>query len=236
MRQSVAALATALAATPLMAAERNVPVTDFDRLRVEGAFAVEVRRGAATSARIVGSQAAIEAASVTVNGRQLVVRHATQRWGGYPGQVPPAATIRITVPRLSALWVTGPATVDVARLEGLRASVSLEGSGRLTVAAVAADRLDVATLGAGALTLGGTAAQLTLVARGSGPLDLAALAVRDAKVTSESAGEVTLAVARAVEIAMTGSGSVTVVGKPACTVRNTGAGSVRCGSEQAQRR
>lgn len=219
-------------ASPVFAAERSLSVTDFDRLRVEGGFTVEVRTGTATSAKVIGTPAAIDVTSVEVQGRQLNIRRNRSSWGGYPGQVPPAATIRITVPLLAYVWVTGPATVTVERLKGQRVAASLEGSGSLAIANVMADRVELGTFGSGTLTVAGTVGTLTAVARGGGRFEASKLVAADAKLTSESAGAVTLSVKRAVNVTMTGPGTVTVLGKPACTVTNTGSGSVRCGSDQ----
>ena len=222
----------ATAPTPASAAERSLSLTDFDRLRVEGGFIVEVRTGAATSGKIIGTQAAIEAVNVTVQGRQLNIRRNRSGWGGYPGQVPPAATIRLTVPLLANVWVSGPAKVSVDRLKGLRVAASLEGPGSLSIARVAADRIDLATLGSGTLTIAGTVGTLTATVRGAGTFDAGNLAVSDLKLTSESAGVVTVSVKRAASVTMTGTGTVTVLGKPACTVKNIGSGTVACGSDQ----
>lgn len=224
-----------LATAPAFAAERGVTVTDFDRLRVDGGFIVEVRSGAAAAARIIGSQAAIEATSVSVQGRQLTIRRNRASWGGYPGQTPPAATVRVTVPGLSAVWVSGPAKVSVDRMKGLRLAASLEGPGSLAIGNVTADRMDIGAVGAGTVSLGGTVANLTAILRGAGTLDAAKLMVADLKLTSETAGNVTVGVRRAANVTMTGTGSVVVLGSPACTVRNIGSGTVACGSDQTQR-
>ena len=223
-------------AAPAFAAERGVTVTDFDRLRVDGGFIVEVRTGVAASARIIGSAAAIEATSVVVQGRQLTIRRNRQAWGGYPGQTPPAATIRITVRALSNVGVSGPATVSVDRMRGLKVAASLEGPGSLSIGALAADRMDIGTFGSGTMTLGGTVGNLTATVRGAGTFDATRLTVSDLKLNSESAGDVTVTVKRAADVTMTAAGRVTILGSPACTVRNIGSGTVACGSDQAERR
>jgi hypothetical protein len=227
--------AATLAAAPALAAERGLSLTDFDRLRVDGSFIVEVRTGTATSGKVVGTPAAIDATSVVVQGRQLIIRRNRSGWGGYPGQVSPAATIRITAPALVNVWVSGPAKVSVERLKGLRVAASLEGPGALTVGNIAADQIELVTLGAGTLTVAGTGGSLTAIARGAGTFDAGKLVMQDIKATSESAGAVTLNARRAADITMTGTGSVAVLGKPACTVKNIGSGTVSCGSDQPQR-
>ena len=223
------------AATPACGAERTLSVTDFERLRVEGGFTVEVRAGSATTAKVIGTQQALDITSVEVQGRQLNIRRNRSGWGGYPGQVAPAAVIRLTVPLLSNVLVIGPAKVSVDRLRGQRVAASLEGAGTLYIASITADRVDLSTLGSGTLKVSGGVGTLAAIARGGGTFDGTNLVAADAKLTSESAGDVTIAVKRAVTVTMTGSGTVTVLGKPACTVRNTGSGTVSCGSDQSKR-
>lgn len=225
-------LAALAVASPVSAAERSISVTDFDRLRVEGGFTVEVRTGTATSAKVIGTAAAIDVTSVEVQGRQINIRRNRTSWGGYPGQVPPGATIRITVPLLTYVAVTGPARVSVERLKGLKVAALLEGSGSLSIANIMADRVELGTLGSGTLTVAGTIGTLTAVARGGGIFDASKLLAADGKLISESAGDVTLSVKRAINVTMTGTGTVTVLGKPACTVKNTGSGTVICGSDK----
>ena len=225
-------LSLALAA-PAAAAERGLSITDFDRLRVDGSFTVIVTTGRGTSARILGTPAAIDASSVEVQGRTLTIRRNRNAWGTSSGQESTAPTVRVTAPLLTNVWVSGPAKVSVDRMKGLRIAASLEGAGELAIAAVAADRLDVATVGSGTMTLAGTVANLTLVARGAGTIDAAKLLSADIKLTSESAGTITLAAKRSANLTMTGTGSVIVIGKPACTVRNMGAGTVTCGAKEA---
>jgi hypothetical protein len=117
----------------------------------------------------------------------------------------------------------------------LRVAASLEGPGSLTIAAVAADRMDIGAVGSGVLTLAGTVATLNATVRGAGTFDGAKLAVADLKLTSESAGAVTLSVKRAANVTMSGNGAVKILGSPACTVKNVGSGTVSCGSDQPQR-
>jgi hypothetical protein len=83
--------------------------------------------------------------------------------------------------------------------------------------------------------LAGTVATLNATVRGAGTFDGAKLAVSDLKLTSESAGAMTLSVKRAANVNMSGNGTVTILGSPACTVKNVGSGTVSCGSDQPQR-
>ena len=230
MKTLVALLLFAVA--PLSAAERTLTITDFDRLRVDGGFTVEVVSGRGTSARISGSPDALEAASVQVQGRTLTIRRSASTWGGNPDRPLTPATVRISVPVLVNAWVSGPATVRIDRMNGMRVGLSVEGAGSLSVANLTADKLDVGILGAGKVLLAGKVAGMTALVRGAAEFDASKLSIADARLTSENAGVSTILAGRTANVTATGSGSVVVLGTPACTVKNAGSGTVSCGASQ----
>lgn len=218
------------------AAERTLSVNDFDRIRVEGSFVVVVTTARATTARVSGAPGAVETAQLTVQGRTLIIRRDRGAWSSEARRDMGAATVRVTLPALQAASLSGAGTLTIDSLRGARASLSVEGSGRIAVARVDADRLDVGVVGSGTIALAGTAKDFGALLRGSGSLDAGALTASDARLVSESSGQLTLAARRSATITAAGSGSVTVTGTPACTVTNTGSGTVSCGSNEAQRR
>ena len=215
-----------------LAAERTLSVTDFDRLRVEGNFIVEVIAGRSTSARITGTPDAIDTTTVQGLGRTLTIRRTRLGWVGTrdPSTKPPV--IRLTVPTLSNIWSSGAAAVRIDRMKGPRIGVSLEGSGSVTVADVQADALDLGVIGSGRVEMSGKVAGMTGVLRGAVELASAKLTVADLRLTSENSGTAVVTATRSANVTATGSGSVTVFGKPACTVRNLGSGNVDCGASQ----
>ncbi len=219
-----------LAASPAFAAERSLSVTDFDKIRVDGGFVVDVVRGRPTSVVVTGTPAAIDAVLASVQGTTLAIRRVRSASGNTAARPAEPARLRITTPALLNVWISGPATVGVDRMQGLRVGASLEGAGSLTIGALAADRFDLAMLGSGRVKLGGTVASFGAVVRGAGDIDAAALTAADAKIASETAGTITLGVKRSATITATGAGTITILGKPACTVRNTGSGDVVCGA------
>lgn len=225
-------LGVALIAQPALARERTLTVTSFDRMRVEGSYIVEVVTGRGASARISGSEQAIERTSVVVQGQTLVIRPGQNAWGGWPDDGGGPTTIRLTTPALRGAFVTGSATVRVDRMRGADVSVALEGSGTLNVAAIETDKLDIGLAGAGMMTLGGRAAGARAAVRGTATLDARALAVRDAKVIAQGAGAVTIAAERTADVNGSGAGSVTIVGTPACTVTRKGSGTIICGKNR----
>lgn len=217
-----------IAAAPVAAAERNYSVTDFDRIRVEGPFRITVTTGSAVTARAEGEQRALDALTLRVDGRTLVIRMGDQGWGGFPGEVPPPPSIRLTAPSMRAVVVTGGAVVEVAQMKAPRVDLTLTGSGSITAPAIEADRLVASLMGTGRLTMGGRALTASVQSRGAGDVDASALSVGDLTVNSESAGEARFNAERSVRVISTGAGAVSVAGDAACTVQSTGAAPIAC--------
>ena len=222
-------LLAALLASPAAAAERSFSVTSFDRIRVEGPFAVTVATGKPVSARVIGEADSLERATVRVEGRTMIVRPNISNWGGNSGRQGAAPRIVLTTPDLTTASLIGSGSLEIDRMKGMRATVSAEGSGRLTVRQIDADIASLAIAGAGAIEAGGKVRQAGAVARGVAEIRAADLAVADLTVTSESAGAVRLQASRSAKVNALGMGAIEVGGTAACEVRQTGGGPVRCG-------
>jgi hypothetical protein len=223
-----AALALA-AAVPAPAAERGYSVTDFDRIVVEGPFAVKLVTGKGPSARASGSSAAIERVSVDVQGRTLRIRSNSSAWGGFPGEGAGPTELLVTTHDLRSARLSGSGSLDIDKVEGMRFEAALSGSGSLSLGAVEADVLLLGAVGSGMLEVGGKAKKLQLIAQGAATIEGAGLAVEDAEVNAATSGEIALGVRRTVRLTTSGAGNVEIIGSPACTVKATGAGLVRCG-------
>jgi hypothetical protein len=224
------ALLFAAAATPAGAAERTYSVTDFDRVQVDGPYRVTVSTGRFSSARAEGSAEALDRVSVDVQSGTLRVRRNRSVWsGGYPGEGGGPVSIALTTRDLRSAAVVGSGSLDVDRAKGLRVDLSVNGGGRLAVAAVEADNLVLGLLGGGRMTLAGRSKQLKATVHGSGDLHASGLRVDDAQILSDTAGSVQVAVARTAKVTATGAGDVEILGTPSCTIEAKGAGQVRCG-------
>ena len=220
----------ALAAQPALANDRTLTVTSFDRIRVEGSFQVEVVTGKGPSARITGSEQAIERTRVETQGQTVVIRNNTSAWGGWQGADAGPVVIRLTTPGLRAAFLSGASAVKIDRMRAPAVTVSMDGSGTLAIGSIDADSLDIGLAGAGTMKVAGKIAQARVTVRGSGIFDASALATTDLKLTADGSAEVKIAASRTANVVETGSGSVTVTGSPACTVQNRASGSVRCGA------
>jgi hypothetical protein len=228
MRITLALLALA-AATPALADERRYSVTDFDRIQVDGPYQVSLTTGGPASARATGSNAALNRLSIEVQGRTLRVRPNVSAWGGYPNAPTDLPAITVTTRTLDTAAVNGAGTLKIDKAKGLKFAVSLMGSGKATIGAVESDNLQVTMMGSGTIQLGGRAKSMRADVHGTASLDASALTAGDAQIIADTAGEVKLAVNRAVTVQANGSGDVAISGTPACTVKGNGAGQVSCG-------
>lgn len=224
-----AILLCALVGAPAAAAERSFSVTSFDRIRVEGPFAVTVTTGRAPSARARGSAEAIERVQLRVEGRTLLIRPNLSGWGGYPGRQDAPAAIAVSTPELHTAILLGSGRLDVDRMRGARAVLTSEGSGRISVRALDVDVASLAAAGAGGIEAAGRAKQVSAVARGAAEIRGADLLTPDLNLVAETAGTVTLQATRSAKVRASGVGSVEVLGTAACEVQKLGSGPLRCG-------
>lgn len=225
----IAAAALLLLATPLVAAERGYSVTDFDRIRVDGPYKVTLVTGKSPGARAYGSAAAIDALSVEMQGRTLIVRRNRQSWGGDASKPAGPVELKLTGHALRAASVNGAGSLAIDKLRGQSLDLMVAGSGSMTVGAVEADRLTGGVVGGGRLQVAGTAAAASLAVRGTGAIIAHALLVKDVKVAADGPGDIVVAASGTANVVSSGAGNIVVTGKAACTVKATGSGEVVCG-------
>lgn len=217
------------ACAPAAAADRGYTVTDFNRIRAEGAFDVSVRVGPAVSVRARGTPAALDRLDVEVRGDTLVIQPDHAAWGGWPGGGDGKVTVAVTVPTLRAIALTGSGAMTVDRIKAAEVQLAISGSGGLAVAQLQAEKLGLAIAGSGSMTLAGHALQADASVQGSGALAAAGLSVDDATLSLQGSGDLGITATRTAKVASAGSGNVTVAGPAACTVAQAGSGEVSCG-------
>lgn len=215
------ALLAFAAATPLAAASlpRSFTITSFDRIRVEGPYAVAVATGRAPFARAEGTADALDAIDLRVEGRTLIVRQrsgSASRGGGAP--------VRITVgtPDLRSASLIGSGSLQIDRLRGLAVELGLFGPGSLGVAELAADRVSASVQGSGSLTLSGKAKSATLIARGTPALRASGFEADEVTIAAEGAGELIVAVKSRATVTAAGTAQVRLQGRPACLLKVSG--------------
>tara|TARA_R110000787_G_scaffold6861_4_gene23684 strand:+ start:4902 stop:5588 length:687 start_codon:yes stop_codon:yes gene_type:complete len=213
---------------PAEAATRGYTITSFDAIRVDAPVTVVVTTGSGASARADGDQAALDRLKVDVSGRLLIISMTRPRSGEKSGG---AATLRLSTGMIDRIVLTGGGSVMVDRMKGLQGQIVLGGNGDVGVADVALDRIDVALAGGGRATLGGRTGVANIRVNGPGAVAAEGLRARQASISNDGPGSVTLTAEVTAKVVSTGSGDVTVGGKPACTIDNRGTGRILCDGE-----
>lgn len=223
----------ALLAAPAAAADHVYSVTDFERVMVEGPYAVRLVVGRPSSAVATGSRDALDRLTVDVQGQTLRIHRNSSAWGGSPGADAGPVTITLATRNLRSARIVGAGQLDVEGARGLNVEFIVQGSGRLRATAVAADNLSLGLLGSGRLEIAGTARALHADVQGNGDVEASHLAALNATLTTSTSGIVAVTVNGPATVSANGLGEVTILGAAVCTVQGLGADRVRCaGSNQ----
>jgi len=228
-RVPFALIALLALAPPASAETRRLPVSDFDRVIVEGPYAVHLVTGRPSSASATGSREALDRLSVDVQGRILRIRRSRNAWVGAPGADSGTVTIALATRNLRSARLIGPARLEAEGVRGLNVEFSVEGSGTLHATGVDADNLALALLGSGRLQIAGAARALTGNFQGSGEIEATALRAGRATIATTTSGAVTLTVHGPVTVTNNGLGNVRILGRPICTIAGIATDQVRCG-------
>jgi hypothetical protein len=216
-----------LLAAPAEGAVRNFSITSFDRIRVDGPYQVNLRTNTAPFARASGTQASLDAVSIKVEGRTLIVRTDSHgSWGGYPGEGRGPVTIELGTHDLSTIWVNGAGAIAVDKVKGLSFELAIMGSGVARIDAADVDQLKIGMSGSASTRIAGKAGKLTATIRGTSSLDAENLAIKDAVIGAEGPALVKAAVAGTAKVDALGLAQVTLAGSPSCTVKSEGSASV----------
>lgn len=222
----ILALVFAAAAVPAVAADRNYSVTSFDRIRVEGPYAVSLAVGVPPFARASGSQRGIDAVSLRVEGRTLIIRADRSAWGGDTRLPAGPVTIRVGTPTLGTASLSGPGSLAIDRVRGLQFVLSVIGSGQGSVARAEVDQLRIVVSGSGGATVAGRAGAFSAIAGGAARLDAAGLKAKDVSVGASGPATVSIDASNSAKVTASGTATVTVAGKPACTLKVSGSATV----------
>ena len=208
---------------------KGVPLSELDQsgeapneIVLAGPDNVIVTRGEALAIDVSGDQDAVDALRFTLDDGALGIMRdndAKRNIG--------TATVRVTMPSLTAIVLAGSGTIEADVMEG-QSDVTIAGSGTAKVGTITANQLDLTIAGSGNLEAGGEVDRLDLTIAGSGSGRMASLKAGRADVTVAGSGEAEFASDGRVEASIMGSGTVTVIGNADCTVQSMGSGKLRC--------
>lgn len=219
-------------AAPAAAETRSYTITSFDRVRIDGPYAVTITTNSGSFARATGTAAAIERVKVRVEGTTLIVSIDPGGWGGAPdGQAGPVS-IEAGTGNLAIATVNGAGSLTVSGIRGPEFALNMQGSGIASIQRLEVDRLKIGVAGAGSARLSGQAINLTAIVRGAGSVDASGVLVHDAVIGAEGPAVVRATVSGTAKVDSTGVASVTLDGDPGCRSKTTGAATITGCREQ----
>jgi hypothetical protein len=172
-------------------------VAAFSAIELAGSFDAEVSMGA-PRVELSGDDNLLPLIASDVTGDKLVLRSTENMRPSLP------LVAKISVPRLTAVKVSG--------------------SGTVTLHGVTADALAISLVGSGDVRGDGTAHQLNAEVTGSGDLELANLPVDRATVEISGSGDIEVDATRTLDVRISGSGSVKYHGNPEIKKSISGSG------------
>jgi hypothetical protein len=201
---------------------------DFTGIESTGPDTVIVSVGKPFAVDAHGDAKAIDALKIRVEGGKLRIgrKQGMSNFWGMGGDH--GVTIRVSLPSLDSVDLTGSGDVRVDRAEGRALGLSVTGSGNLSVDAVKVTTLDADITGSGNIAMSGTTDGATLSSTGSGDLDGKGLNAAKASISITGSGNVDLSSDGSVDVRIMGSGDVDVKGTAKCSIKAMGSGEARC--------
>jgi hypothetical protein len=234
------------AAAPTLAAEMRFPASGFQKVAASGSETIIITTGKAESVVATGPQDRLDRLDIRVEDNTLRIGHKKGNWNNWSDD---EVTIRVTLPALHGLRlsgsgdatadagtgpnfglsVSGSGNVGVGRIASPAVAVSVAGSGDANIANVETQAMAIKTSGSGDVTAAGTCGTATISVSGSSVIDAARLKCTDATIGISGSGDVKLAATGSVAVRISGSGDVVVTGGARCQVKSSGSGDVTCG-------
>ncbi|MBO9581936.1 MAG: DUF2807 domain-containing protein [Sphingobium sp.] len=210
---------------------RAVPLSslkNFDGIKLDGPDTVVVTSGPDFSVSAEGDPQAVKHVSLAVHDGVLrVQRRKINGWWGSGGH---AVTIRVTMPNLSRVWITGSGDLQAKTIDSREFAARLDGSGGLKVANVRSNAVRLSLNGSGTMELSGQTGEVSAVLVGSGGVQAAGLEARTADISVTGSGEIHVQARQSANLALSGSGHAQVDGTSRCRIRKTGSGEAECTS------
>lgn len=207
----------------------GVPLAELDtsgpaptELVLAGPDTIIVTEGSELDISVSGDDEAVEALRFSLEDGSLGISREKNSWKDRG-----TATVRVTMPSLTAMVLAGSGDIDAASMSG-KADVTIAGSGTARVAQMNATSLDLTIAGSGDFGASGKVDKLDMTLAGSGKASMAGLAVGGADISVAGSGDAEFSSDGKVEASIMGSGSITVNGSADCTVSAMGSGKLNC--------
>lgn len=199
---------------------------DFTAIDVVGPDNVIVTQAKDFSIRVEGDPQIVARLKIKRDGDTLEIGR--RKTAGINWSDDKSATIRVTMPRITSLELTGSGDISADRVEGGSLKAELTGTGNLHIAAAKLDTLKAELTGSGDVEIGGASGSADISITGTGDFKGEGLKVGQGKVSILGTGGSNFASDGPVDIDIMGTGDAVVKGKAQCRSKVMGTGEARC--------
>lgn len=215
-----------LGTTAASAAERQFPVSGFDKVLASGSESIRITTGKSASVVATGPQARLDRLNIRVDGTTLKIDHKSGMNSSWSRD--DEVRIAITMPALHGIHASGSGDIVADSGSGPAFAASLSGSGNLDISRIDSAAVTLRTSGSGDIAASGKCGDAKVMISGSGDMALGGLACTNIDVKISGSGDVAARATGNANINISGSGDVTITGGARCTSRTSGSGDVTC--------
>jgi hypothetical protein len=197
----------------------------FSGIECVDAFNINIHKGKVYEAKVYGSMEDVQKVLMRVEDGQLMIKFIRTPFIGL--QFTNILRVEVTLPELESVVMSGSGTISVKdKFECAKLSVSLAGSGLISIPTINCNNADIEIGGSGTIRVGGYCSKMDLTIAGSGNFSGEKFNVDSADVTIAGSGEVVTFVSRTLDATVSGSGSIYYLGKPTVNRVITGSGDI----------
>lgn len=207
----------------------TIPVSEFDKVDVSGAFKmyVSVHDGPSRVA-LVGPRSMTADVIASVDDGKLTIRFregAERSWN--PGA---GVNVSISTPNLSSVNIDGPTRTEISGPKGDSFIATTQAAGSIEITRLEVTNVELATKGAGSISVSGSASEAIYSTGGAGSIDAKRLRVKNAKIDVGGAGSISADVSGTAEISLgqPRGGRAEVVGGGTCISQPANSDRIDC--------
>ena len=210
----------AMAVAPL---EHRIAVLPFRAIRVTGPDDVSVSVGSRRPVRVAGPEHKLGQVTAYVLDEEL-------RIGAIGPRSRPTLAVMVTSPRIESVTMLGSGSLSVRGMRGPRLSARISGSGDLGLHDFDVDAFELFADGDVNVVIVGRARRATLRLRGSADVQAENFTVADLRVRSSGANALRANASGTADVAAAGTPNIRIAGPARCRVSGGDDGWIRCGT------
>lgn len=201
------------------------PVSDFERIEVDGAGEVTIIQGTSEGLVIEAEDNILPNITSEVRNGTLEIGYEKESW---KDSIIPSKTIKytITVIDLEKITINGAVQLKNASLETDSFDLKVNGAGEFKFEAIKVDELVVDISGGASVNFAGTSTSQEVVINGAGNYEAEDLLSTDTEITFNGAGNASVWATGSLDMEINGAGNIDYYGLPQVTQKITGLGNI----------